>query len=105
MMDFAHRVKIEESEKRDKYLDLARELKKNMEYDGDTNCGWCAWNNSQKIAKERGRLGNKKTSRDHQEYSITKIGQNTENTEKSPEDLKRLVVTQIPVRNHRLTLI
>ena len=35
-----HRVKLKESEKRDKYLDLARELKKTMEHekDSDTNC-------------------------------------------------------------------
>ena len=35
-----HRVKIKESEKSDKYLDLARELKKASEHesDGDTNC-------------------------------------------------------------------
>ena len=43
-MDFAisadRMVKMKESEKRDKYLDLARELKKRMEQegDGDTNC-------------------------------------------------------------------
>ena len=31
---------IKESEKKDKYLDLARELKKTIEHegDGDTNC-------------------------------------------------------------------
>ena len=38
-------LKLKESEKRDKYLDLARELKKtkNMEHesDDDTNCNWC----------------------------------------------------------------
>ena len=34
-----HRIKLKGSEKRDKYLDHARELKKNMEHeiDGDTN--------------------------------------------------------------------
>ena len=43
-MDFAvpadHRVKLKESKKKDKYLDLARELKKTMENesDDDTNC-------------------------------------------------------------------
>ena len=50
-MDFAvpadDREIIKESEKRDKYLDLAREQKnkKTMEHegDGDTNCGWCTW--------------------------------------------------------------
>ena len=39
-----HRVKQKESEKRDEYLDLAREMKKIMEYesDGNTNCNWRA---------------------------------------------------------------
>ena len=47
-MDFAisadHRIKLKESKKRDKYLDFARELKKTMEHEGDsdTNCNWCA---------------------------------------------------------------
>ena len=46
-MDFAvpadHRIKLKENEKKDKYLDFARELKKNMEHEGDnyTNCNWC----------------------------------------------------------------
>ena len=40
-----HRIKLKECEKRDKYLDLARELKKAMEYEGDnyTNHDWCFW--------------------------------------------------------------
>ena len=44
MVDFAvsvdPRVKLKGGEKRDRYLDLARELKKTMEHedDGDTNC-------------------------------------------------------------------
>ena len=47
IVDFAvptdHRVKLKESEKNDKYLDLARE--KNMEHKGDsyTNRDWCFW--------------------------------------------------------------
>ena len=32
-----HRVKLKESEKKDKYLDLAGELKKNMEYESELN--------------------------------------------------------------------
>ena len=38
-----HRVKLKESEKRDKYFDLARELKKSIyhEDEGNTNCNWC----------------------------------------------------------------
>ena len=42
------------------------------------------------------------TSGDHPNYSIIKIGQNTE---KSPGDTMRLAVTQTLVRNHRLTLV
>ena len=45
---------------------------------------------------------NKRTSGDHPNYNIINISQNTE---KSPGDLKRLAVTQTPVRNHRLTLV
>ena len=39
------RIKLKECEKRDKYLDLARELKKTMEHEGDkyTKCDWCFW--------------------------------------------------------------
>ena len=43
VVDFAvpadHRIKLKESEKRDKYVDLA------MEHEGDnyTNCDWCFW--------------------------------------------------------------
>ena len=65
-MDFAvpvdHRVKLKESEKRDKFLDLARGLKKTMEHesDSDTNSDWCTWDNLQWIGKGTGRLGNKK---------------------------------------------
>ena len=48
IVDFAilvnHRVKLKESEKKDMYLGLARELKKSMEHesdsDSDTNCSW-----------------------------------------------------------------
>ena len=51
-VDFAipadHRVKIKESKNREKYLDLARELKKKAtkhESDSDINWTWCAWDN------------------------------------------------------------
>ena len=41
------------------------------------------------------RVGNKRMSRDHPNYSIVKISQNTE---KSPGDLKRLAISQTPVK-------
>ena len=46
-------------------------------------------------------LGSWRTSRDHPNDSIIKNGQNTK---KSPGDLRRLAVTQTPVKTHRLTL-
>ena len=64
-MDFAiqddHRVKLKESEKRDKYIDLSRELKKTMEHesDCDTDWGWLARYCYQMNGKGSGGLGNK----------------------------------------------
>ena len=49
-----------------------------------------------------GGLGNKRMCGEHPNYSIIGIGQNTE---KSPGDLRKLAVTQTPVRNHRLMLV
>ena len=42
------------------------------------------------------------TSGAHQNYSIIKIGQNAG---KSPENLRRLAVTQTTMRNHQLMLV
>ena len=41
-------------------------------------------------------------SGDHPNYYIIENGQNTE---KSPEDLRRLAITQAPVKDHQLTLM
>ena len=55
-----HRVKLKESEKRNKYLDLAREpKKKTMEHrDNDTNCNKGAWYSHPKIGTGTRGLGN-----------------------------------------------
>ena len=53
------------------------------ESDGDTNCNCYALNGPQRFGKGIGRDRNRKTSRDHPNYSIVEIGQNTE---KSPGD-------------------
>ena len=44
------RVKLKESEKKNKYLDLAWELKKTVEHEIDdyTNCNWCSWYSDQR---------------------------------------------------------
>ena len=82
-----HSVKIKESRKRDKDLDLAKELRE-------------LWNMLVTVipiaigalgrvpkSSERGleETENQWTNRDHLDYSIAKIGQNTQ---KSPGDLK-----------------
>ena len=71
-----HRVKLKESKKSDKCVDLARELTKTIihETDGDTNCDWCTWNNKETIGKGTGKLGNQRKNRNHIDYSIVKIG-------------------------------
>ena len=64
------------------------------ESDGDTKCNWCTWNDPQRPGKEAGRVGNRRTSRDHPNYNIVKIDQNTE---KNPGDF---TVTQTLVKDH-----
>ena len=48
IVDFAVRqttIKQKKYEKKDKYFDFARELKKTIEHESDnyTNCDWCFW--------------------------------------------------------------
>ena len=101
IVDFAvlanHKVKIKEGEKRNECFDLAKELKKTMEHEGDcyNSCNWCTWNDPQRVSKGTRRLGNQRTRRDHPDNCIIKIGQNTE---KSPEYLRGLAVTQSLVK-------
>ena len=47
------------------------------ENDGDTNFNWYSQYSHQRIDKGTGGLGNKRTSGDHLNYNIIKIGQNT----------------------------
>ena len=75
-----------------------------MEYEGDknTNCDWCFSYSNKRIIKGTGGLVSWRPSGDHPNYSITENGKNTE---KSPGDLRRLVVTETPVKYHLLTLM
>ena len=73
-----------------------------MEHERDIICNWCARDNPQRFGKEVERIGNRKKSRDHLNYSIVKI---SHNTEKGPGDLKKLAVIQAPVKDHQLTLV
>ena len=60
-MDFAvptgHRIKLKGSEKKDKYLDFARESKISVEYENGvyTICNWCSWYSHLRINKGTGR--------------------------------------------------
>ena len=71
-----------------KVLKPCQRTEKVMEHEGDggTNCNWCAWSDPQRL----GRDGNRRMNKDHPNYWINKIGQNTE---KSPGDLRSLAVT------------
>ena len=95
-MDFSvpadHRIKLKESEKKDKYLDLAREMKK-------------LWNMKMTIIPiVIGAFGTviKGLLKGLEDYYIIENGQNTE---KSPGDLRRIAVTQTPVKDRQLTLM
>ena len=100
-----HRVKLKESEK-DKYLNLARELKKTTteghESDVYTNCNCSFWYIYRRINQETGGLGNKRTNEDHPNYCINEIAQNIQ---KSPVDLRRLAVTHNTVKDNQQTLM
>ena len=72
------------------------------ECDGDTNSNSCTWRHHQRTDKGTSRLRNQRTIRYYPDYSITMIGQNTE---KSLGDLRRLAVTQTPMKDHQLTVV
>ena len=56
----------------------------------------------QRIIKGTGGLGNKGTTGEHLNYYIIENGQNTE---KSPGDLRRLAVSQTPVKDYQLRVM
>ena len=72
LLSLLTRKKLKESDKKDKYLDLARVLKKKLEQesDSDTKFNWYSWYNHRRIGTGTGRLGNKMTSGDDQNYSF-----------------------------------
>ena len=92
---------MKESEKKDKYYDLAREWKKlwNMKVT-IVPIVICALGTITKGFLKS--LGSWRTRRD---YPNDSIAEDSQNTETSPGDLRRLAVTQTPVKNHQLILI
>ena len=69
-----HGVKFKESEKKDKYPDLAWELKK-LEHENDfyTSCDWCSWYKHQRIDTKTGGHRNNKMSGGNPKYCIIGI--------------------------------
>ena len=70
--------------------------------DGDNNCYSCTWNNTLRFVQRTGRYRNKMTSGGHPNYSLIKTGQNPE---KSSRNLRRLTVTQTPMKDYQLMLV
>ena len=107
-MDFAipanHRIKLEESEKKDKYFDLVRELKKmwtmKVTFIPIVNSTFITV--TEGLLKRLGGFGNKRSSGDRSNYYTIEIYQKTE---KNPGDLRGLTVPQTSVKDHQLTLI
>ena len=60
------------------------------ESDGDTDSNWCPWNGPERLCKWTGKVGNRRTDRHYSNYSIPKIGRDTE---KTPGNLRRFTVT------------
>ena len=54
---------MKEIKKKDKYLEIARELKKTVkrESEGYPNCNWCSWYSHRRIIKGTWGIGNNKT--------------------------------------------
>ena len=76
-----------------------------MDHESDNygNRGWYFWYSLQRIIKVTGGLGGWRTSRDYPNHNIIENGQNTE---MSPGgNLRRLALTQTPVKNHPLKLM
>ena len=75
-----------------------------MEHEDDnyTNYDWCFWYRNKRIIKGAGGFGRWRPSGEHPKDSIIENGQNTE---KTPGDMRRLALTQTPVKAHQLTLM
>ena len=96
-------INLKQCEKNDKYLDLARELKKlwNMKVTIVPIVIYALGTITKGLLKVLKALGSWRTGRD---YPNDSIAENSQNPERSPGDLRRLAFTETPVKNHQLTL-
>ena len=98
-----YRVKVNKA-KNSKVFESCHDSQKVMKHesDSDTNSRWRTRNSFQALGKESSSIGNQRKNKDHTHHTITEIGYNTE---KSSEDLRRLAVTQTPLKDHQLKLV
>ena len=105
IVDFAvpadHRTKLKECEKKDKFLDLARELKKLWYMKLTITPIVFGAFGTLRIIKGTGGLESWRTRGDLPNNMTIMNGQNT----KSPGDLRRHGVTQTPEKDYQLTLM
>ena len=102
-MDFVILVDhIVKKKKKSKYLDLARKLKRTLKYEGDSNTNHSALEmipkGLEKRLEELEIRGRIKTIQ-------TAVVLRSTRTLKSPGDLRRLAVTQTPVKDYQLMLV
>ena len=98
-----HMVDLKESKKNDKYLHLARKLKKKPQWNVKTTMIPIVVGVLGTVTKGlRKGVGNKRTSGGYIHCSIVEISQNTE---KSPRNLRWIDLIQTPVEDHHLTLM
>ena len=73
-------MKNKESKKRDSYFDLVRKLKKSLKHKSNSNTHFnlCARNDSQTLYKVTEWLRNPRTIRNHPNFNITEMSQDTE---------------------------
>ena len=102
--DFAvpadHHVKMKENEKIDIYLDVARQLKKLFVI--KIIALPIVLDSFRTVPKEAWRVENRRTNRDHPNYSTGEIGHNTV---KSPGKMRRFPVLQTLVKDHMQKLV
>ena len=104
-MDFAVPADLSENKRKQKERQVLRpceRTKKAVEDDGDTIYNCCSCNGSQRLGKKAGKVGNRRNVSRLSNYCIVEICQNTE---KSPGHLRRLAVTQIPLKDYQPTLV
>ena len=94
------RVKNKRKRKDKQILGSCQRTKKAVKHksDSDTNCICSTWNDSNMLGKRKRRNVDERNNRDHLNFHVV---ENDQNTETSPGDRRRLVVTRTPVKDNQ----